>query len=129
MFGNFQQSRLRIELNAPDNAIRDSLLCPGQFQQWMWPQSFPQGLPPRLEAGLTFTSRIGFVTVQHHVKHADDESLSLLLHEGIDGFHEWHWGEGWVQSCIEGVSVLPLNLGQTLSIIRLKQFLENRSRG
>lgn len=128
MFGNFQHSRLRIEVNASADAIRDSLLCPEQFQQWLWPQRFSQGLPPKLETGLIFTSWIGMISIQHQVQHADHQNLSLLLYEGIDGLHEWYWGEGWIQSCIEGVSVLPLNIGQTLSLMRLKQFLENKSR-
>lgn len=127
MFGTFQQSRLRIEVNASDDLIRDSLLCPGQFYQWLWPQRFSQGLPLRLEQGTMFTSWIGMIAIQHQVQQVDYQSLRLLLHEGIDGVHEWHWGDGWVQSCIEGVSVLPLNLGQTLGLMRLKQFLETRT--
>jgi hypothetical protein len=58
---------------------------------------------------------------------SDRGAARLLLHQGIDGFHEWHWGDGWVQSCLEGVSLLPLNLGQTLTLVRLKQFLATRS--
>lgn len=36
-------------------------------------------------------------------------------------------GEGWVQSRLEGISILPLNLGQTLNLIRLRDFLVNKN--
>lgn len=54
---------------------------------------------------------------------ASDNCLRLLLSEGIDGYHEWYWGDGWVQSRLEGISLLPLSLGQTFSLLRLRQFL------
>ncbi len=60
--------------------------------------------------------------VGHHADIADPNCLLLLLSQGIDGFHEWYWGDGWVQSRLEGVS-LPLNLGQTASLLRLREFL------
>jgi hypothetical protein len=123
MLGTFQQSNLRIELNASQQKIADSLLCPAQFQKWLFPQTFSKGLPDRLQAGTLYTSWLGAIAVQHHVESADEHGMRLLMHQGIDGFHEWHWGEGWVQSNLEGVSLLPLNLGQTLSLLRLKQFL------
>jgi hypothetical protein len=52
----------------------------------------------------------------------------LLLSRGIDGFHEWYWGEGWVQSRLEGISVIPLNLGQTINLMRLKEFLSHQNK-
>ncbi len=61
--------------------------------------------------------------VGHHVDIADPKCLRLLLSQGIDGFHEWYWGDGWVQSRLEGVRLLPLNLGQTASLLRLREFL------
>ncbi len=36
MLGNFQQSQLRIEVEASETAIRDSLLRPMQLQQWLF---------------------------------------------------------------------------------------------
>ncbi|MGB5971491.1 MAG: hypothetical protein WBG70_24515, partial [Spirulinaceae cyanobacterium] len=57
------------------------------------------------------------------VEIASPNCLRLLLSKGIDGYHEWYWGEGWVQSRLEGISYLPLNLGQTLSLVKLRQFL------
>ncbi|MBE9165424.1 MULTISPECIES: hypothetical protein [Microcoleaceae] len=123
MLGNFQQSQLRIEVEASETAIRDSLLRPVQLQQWLWPQQFSKGLPEMIDRELTFTSWIGPVAVQHYVDIAESNCLRLLLSEGIDGFHEWYWGDGWVQSRLEGVSLLPLNLGQTASLLRLREFL------
>jgi hypothetical protein len=48
------------------------------------------------------------------------------LSQGIDGYHEWYWGDGWLQSRLEGISLLPLNLGQTLSLLKLRLFLSNQ---
>ncbi len=123
MLGTFQQSHLRIELEAPQTVIRDSLLHTQQLSQWMWFQRFAAGLPEQLHQGVTFTTWTGPVAIQHQVEVAQSNCLRLLLSQGIDGYHEWYWGEGWVQSRLEGVSVLPLNLGQTLTLLRLREFL------
>jgi hypothetical protein len=124
MLGNFQQSNLRIEVNASENSIRDSLLESDRLKQWMWPQTFTT-LSGKLSAGDTFVSSLGLVEIEHKVEVLEDNSLRLLLSKGIDGFHEWHWGDGWLQSRLEGISVLPLNLGQTFSLFRLRQYLSN----
>ncbi len=123
MLGTFQQSQLRIEVEASQIAIRDSLLRPVQLQKWLWLQRLAPGMPEHLHQGLTFTSWTGPVAIHHQVEVATPNSLRLLLSQGIDGFHEWYWGEGWVQSRLEGISLLPLNLGQTLSLLSFRQFL------
>jgi hypothetical protein len=124
MLGTFQQSELRIEIEATQKAIGDSLLYPEKMQQWLPEQRFQLGMPEKLYAGYEFTSwTAGMIPVQHYVEIAEDNVLRLLLSQGIDGYHEWHWGEGWVQSRLEGVSVLPLNLGQTLSLMQLRTWL------
>ncbi len=128
MLGNFQQSHLRIEMEAPVTAIGNSLLRPSHLSQWVWPQRFSAGLPEQLHQGLTFTSWVGPVAIQNQVDVAESNCLRLLLSQGIDGYHEWYWGEGWVQSRLEGVSLLPLNLGQTLSLLALKQFFTSQRR-
>jgi len=61
--------------------------------------------------------------VQHQVADLTPNSIRLVLWEGVDGFHEWCWGDGWVQSRLEGISVLPINLGQSLNLFRLQRFL------
>jgi len=83
-------------------------------------------LPDNLEEGLTFTSWLGLIPIQHQVLLANDQCLRLLLSQGIDGYHEWYWGDGWLQSRLEGISLLPLNLGQTLSLLKLRLFLSNQ---
>jgi hypothetical protein len=123
MLGTFQQSYLRIEVDASATAIAQSLLHRDRLKQWLSLQNLPPGLPDRLSAGFTFTSHIGPIGIRHHVEIANANHMRLLLSGGIDGFHEWYWGDGWVQSRLEGVSLLPLKLGQTLSLLQLKQFL------
>jgi hypothetical protein len=123
MLGTFQQSHIRIELEASETLIRDSLLYSERLRQWLWPQRFSVGLPEQLHPGLTFTSWMGPVAVQHKVDLVQPKCLRLLLSQGIDGYHEWYWGEGWVQSRLEGISMLPLNLGQTFTLLRLRQYI------
>ena len=122
MLGSFQQSNLRIEVNASAQTIRDSLIESDRLKQWMWPQNFTS-LSGKLSPGNSFISSLGLITIEHQVEIVEDNCLRLLLSKGIDGYHEWHWGDGWLQSRLEGVSVLPLNLGQTFSLFRLRQYL------
>jgi len=122
MLGSFQQSALRIEVEAPATLLHDSLTRPAYLQQWL-PQRLSTGLPTQLHSGLVFTVWLGPVAIQHLVDVVEANCLRLLLSQGIDGFHEWYWGDNWVQSRLEGISLLPLNLGQTLSLFRLRQFL------
>lgn len=126
MLGKFQQSHLRIEIDASATAIQESLLQPSQFRQWLWFQRFSPGLPERLYVGLTFTSWAGPVAIEHQVVALNEHHLRFLLSQGVDGYHEWDWGDGWVQSRLEGISLLPLNLAQTLGLLRLRQFLTGR---
>ena len=123
MLGTFQESHIRIEVEATFSAIGESLLRPTQLSRWLWMQRFSAGLPEQFHQGLTFTSWVGPVAIQHQVDVAESNCLRLLLSQGIDGYHEWYWGDGWVQSRLEGVSLLPLNLGQTLSLLSLREFL------
>ncbi|HEY9631443.1 MAG TPA: hypothetical protein V6C84_29485 [Coleofasciculaceae cyanobacterium] len=126
MLGTFQQSNLRIEIAASEQKISDSLLCPAQFQKWLFPQSFSAGMPERLCPGTTFTSWIGPIPIQHQVKIVKSNELQMLMSKGVDGYQEWYWGEGWVQSRLAGISPLQLNLGQTLSLLRLRIFLASQ---
>lgn len=126
MLGTFQQSCLRIEVPASATDLYDTLTRSTRFQHWQLSQRFSAGLPDRLQPGNQFSAWVGPVEIQHRVDRVDDHSLRLLLSGGIDGFHEWYWGDGWVQSRLEGISLLPLNLGQTFSLLRLKQFLQQQ---
>ncbi|MEM9216797.1 MAG: hypothetical protein AAGD25_20910 [Cyanobacteria bacterium P01_F01_bin.150] len=127
MFGQFQSSRLRIEVQATESAIRESLINTDSLRQWLWPQQFPTDIPSCLIPETTFTTWIGPISIYHSVVWANDHQIRLILSQGVDGFHDWSWGEGWVQSCIEGVSPLPIKAGQTVSLFRLKQYLENNT--
>ncbi len=125
MLGNFQQSNLRIEVNASEQIIKDSLLESDRLKQWMWPQNFAS-LSGKLVPGNTFISSLGLIEIEHQVEIVEDNRLRLLLSKGIDGFHEWRWGDGWLQSRLEGVSILPLNFGQTFGLFRLRQYLSSQ---
>lgn len=129
MLGTFQHSSLRLEINASAAEIRNSLLNPAQFKRWLWPQRFTEGLPELLSQGQIFKSYVGPVEIQHEVKGISPTHLHLLMSGGVDGFHEWYWGDGWVQSRLEGISALPLNLAQSLNLWRLKQFLARQEVG
>lgn len=123
MLGTFQKSELRIEVEASETVIQNSLLRPSQMQQWCL-QRLAAGMPEQLYQGLTFTTWAGPIAIHHQVEVVKPNCLRFLLSQGIDGFHEWYWGEGWLQSRLEGVSMLPLNLGQTFSLLSLRQFLK-----
>ncbi|NEP18610.1 MAG: hypothetical protein F6J97_17185 [Leptolyngbya sp. SIO4C1] len=126
MFGTYQQSNIRIEVDAAAEAIRDSLTLPAQLKQWLWPQQFSGQFAARFSAGQTFESTAGPIALHHTVEAVTPNSVRLLLHGSIDGFHEWYWGDGWVQSRLEGISMLPLNLAQTTSLLRLRLFLQRQ---
>jgi hypothetical protein len=125
MLGTYQQSNIRIEVPASEVMLRTSLLQADQLQQWLWFQRVASPLPAQLQPGLKFTSWVGPIPIQHFVQTLESNRLLLLLSQGIDGFHEWAWGDGWVQSRIEGITTLPLNLGQTISLLQLRHFLRS----
>ncbi|MEA5619496.1 hypothetical protein VB711_16850 [Cronbergia sp. UHCC 0137] len=123
MLGTFQQSQLRIEIQASADAIHDSILHPAELKKWLLGQTFSQGIPEELQPGSHFTTWTGPIQIDHHVDVVKPNCLRLLLSGSIDGFHEWYWGDGWVQSRLEGISMLPINLAQTLSLFSLRQYL------
>jgi hypothetical protein len=123
MLGTFQHSQLRIEVEAPASMIRDSLLTIPKLRQWLAPLPIETGLPETLKPGLSFHSGLGYLRVQQDVDCVGENFVRLLLSQSIDGFHEWYWGDGWVQSRLEGISLLPVNLLQTASLLKLRQFL------
>jgi hypothetical protein len=125
MLGNFQRSELRIEVPATSSTIRDRLLSPSALTKWLFPQQLKFTSQDLLTVGTTFTTSFGPVTVKSQVDRVDSQCLRLLLSQGVDGFHEWYWGEGWVQSRLEGISLLPLNLYQTATLLRLQQSLRS----
>ncbi len=136
MFGTYQQSNLRIEIGASAEQIAQSLTQLEKLREWMQPQQIYGVTVGTLKAPLTvgqsFKSAVGispamkleFVRIGHQVELISPDGIRFLLSGGVDGFHEWQWGEGWVQSRIEGVSLLPLNLAQTAGLLRLRQHLQ-----
>jgi hypothetical protein len=126
MFGTFQQSSLRIEVDATGDRLRLALTEPIALSQWLKFQRLPPGLPPVLTAGCSFTSYAGWMIPVHQtVELVEAQRIRFGLSQGIDGFHEWGWGDGWVQSRIEGISLLPINLGQTASLLLLRQYVQS----
>jgi hypothetical protein len=123
MLGTFQQSQLRIEIGATAPQLTDALTHTASLRLWLLPQILVGNLPQKLSSGLIFTSWTGFVPVEHTVEALEENGLRLRLSRGIDGIHEWQWGEGWVQSCLEGVSYLPLQTGNTAALLRLKTYI------
>lgn len=124
MLGNFQRSELRIEVPATASTIRERLISPPALTKWLYPQQMSFPSQELLTVGTKFTSTIGPVTIKYQVERVDAQCLRLLLGQGIDGYHEWYWGEAWVQSRLEGISLLPLNLYQTSMLWRLRQSLQ-----
>ena len=127
MFGTFQQSHLRIEVEATAAQLSRSLLQPDSFKQWLAPQSFSEPLPSLLQADTLYSSSLGPVKIDHRVVIADDTQLKMILSGAIDGFHHWQWGDGWVQSRLEGITLLPISLAHSASLVRLQQYLKAQS--
>ncbi|HIK26035.1 MAG: hypothetical protein P3X23_007625 [Thermosynechococcus sp. Uc] len=126
MLGTFQSSHLRIEVAASADQLRDYLTQPAQLRRWLWPLQL-QTTGDRLQAGETFTSEFLWLKLEHRVELLTAERLVLVLRQAIEGWQEWSWGDGWVQSCIEGVTPLPLELGQTFLLWRLKSVLSKEA--
>jgi hypothetical protein len=125
MLGNFQRSELRIEVPATPSIIRDRLLSPTSLKKWLFPQQVSFTSQDLLTTGVEFQTSLGPVMVKCRVDRADTQSLRILLSQGVDGYQEWYWGDGWVQSRLEGISLLPLSLYQTATLLRLQQSLKS----
>ena len=129
MLGNFQRSELRIEVPATPSTIRNRLLSPLALKKWLFPQQMSFSSQDLLTVGTKFETSFGSLVVGSQVERVDSQCLRLLLSQAVDGYHEWYWGEGWVQSRLEGMSLLPLNLYQTATLLRLRQSLKLGERG
>jgi hypothetical protein len=125
MFGQFQQSHIRFEVKASSATIQASLTQPEQLKKWLWMQRWDK-VPEKFALNTEFTTYLGIVPVTHRIDALSSQGIRFLLSQGIDGFHEWSWADGWVQSRLEGVSLLPLNLGQTVALLSLRYFVETQ---
>jgi hypothetical protein len=120
MLGAFQSCQLRLEVSASRQKIQEALTSPAQLQRWMVPLQLEVGLPDPLTLDLTYKSQCLGLVIQHQVIGVGDSHLKLILRGAIEGFHYWHWGEGWVQSDLEGISLLPLQLLHSYSLLHLR---------
>ncbi len=127
MFGNFQQSEIRIEVKAPAKVITHSLLKREEIIKWLPQHRFNDKFPQELTTGAEFISWVAAIPVKHYVQISNQQCLRFILSQGIDGYHEWYWGDNWIQSRLEGISCLPLNLGQTFALLSLRQFVNSKS--
>jgi hypothetical protein len=125
MLGNFQRSELRIEVPATSTTIRDRLLSPTSLKKWLFPQQVSFAGQNLLTIGTEFKTSLGPVVVKCRVDRADTNCLRILLSQGVAGYQEWYWGDGWVQSRLEGISLLPLSLYQTATLLRLQRSLQS----
>jgi hypothetical protein len=123
MLGNFQQSHLRIEVPAAGIAIRQQFVSPTKLRRWLSPAQFSFSSEDFLTTAAVFSSSLGWIKVEHRVDWVSDRGIRLLLSNSIDGYQEWCWGDGWVQSRLEGISLLPLNLIQTANLLKLRSAL------
>ncbi|UFP93027.1 hypothetical protein [Gloeobacter morelensis] len=122
MFGTFQQSTVRVQVAANGAILKRCLTEFALLRRWAWTQRYPDSLPTVIDAGLEFDSYAGPVKLSHKVGALTDNRLEMVLWDGVDGYSRWLWGDGWVQSTIEGVSLLPLALGQTILLDSLARF-------
>jgi hypothetical protein len=120
MLGNFQQSQIRVEVAATAAAIRQQLLSPVCLRQWLAPAKLSLQNDDLLQTQSRFSIELGPIKVEQQVSMVAIDNLRLLLSAGIDGYQEWYWGDGWLQSRLEGVSLLPLGLLQTANLARLR---------
>ncbi|WP_373479986.1 hypothetical protein [Geminocystis sp.] len=124
MLGKFQKSELRIEVKATETTFRDYLLDINKLKCWFFPLKFPKKSPQKLSLNDSFSFYLGLIEVKNKVDFIDSNCIRFILSGGIDGYQEWTWGDGWIQSRLEGISVLPLNLGQTFNLLRLKSSIK-----
>lgn len=127
MLGKFQKSELRIEVKATEKFFGDCLLDINKLKQWFFPLKFDHHSSEKLSQGDSFSFYLGVIEIKNKVDVIDSNYVRIILSGGIDGYQEWCWGDGWIQSRLEGISMLPLNLGQTLNLLRLKSFVANKS--
>ncbi|MEM6446558.1 MAG: hypothetical protein AAFY57_14695 [Cyanobacteria bacterium J06642_2] len=121
MLGTLQSSTTRIEVDATAAQLRKCLTDPATISRWVQPLEVVDAAAPSLEVGSQFFTRIGPLQFGHEVTELTDGQLTLILWGGMDGWNEWLWGEGWVQLRMEGVSLLPLGLGQSVMLRRLQE--------
>ncbi|NJL97452.1 MAG: hypothetical protein HC924_00765 [Synechococcaceae cyanobacterium SM2_3_2] len=122
MLGSFQQSTLRLEMDASAATLERCLKETALLRQWLWPQQLQEGIPEQLQTGIEFESWIGPVRIGHRVEQCFANQLQVSLWGGVDGMSEWVWGNGWAQLRVEAISLMPLSPGVLLSLGQLQAF-------
>ena len=122
MLGSFQQSTLRLEIDASAATLERCLKETALLRQWLWPQQLQEGIPEQLELGVEFESRVGPICIGHRVEQCSGTQLQVSMWGGMDGMSEWVWGNGWAQLRVEAISLMPLSPGVLLSLGRLQAF-------
>jgi hypothetical protein len=80
MFGTFQQSQLRIEIDASATLLERSLTRSAELRKWLKFQRFPNDLPEVLAVGDCYTSwAAGAVPIRHQVEQRGPQQLGLTL--------------------------------------------------
>ncbi|MBE9221240.1 hypothetical protein IQ215_00880 [Cyanobacterium stanieri LEGE 03274] len=123
MLGKFQSSQLRIEIEAGENILRQSILEVDSLKRWFFPLGLDKQLSSSLTKGARFKAYVGLAEINHEVKCIENNCICFILSGAIDGYQEWCWGDGWVQSSLEGVSLLPLKLGHSFNLFKFREFV------
>lgn len=124
MFGHLQHSALRIELQATTNQIRWALVEPEALRHW-WFAGWPSGDEGVLIPGKVVELWWGVLPIRAQVRELRSAHLRWQFSQGVDGLQTWYWGEGWVQVQLDVVSFLPLGVGQTVQLWRLRDYVQN----
>lgn len=126
MLGSFYTCQLRLEVPLSAAAIRPWLTEGDRLGQWLWPLTpHTEGGEPviQLREGDRFATGIAPLRLHHEVITLGEDHLRLRLSGAIDGYHEWCWGDRWLQSHLEGISLLPCGLLHNALIWQLRQHL------
>lgn len=127
MWGKFQSSQLRIEVKASAEKLKENLVNPKKLSKWFFPwQIKSNNLADSFKTGDKFTTSLGLLEINNQVEFINDNCLRIILSKGIDGYQEWSWGDGWVQSRLEGISLLPLNLAQTFNLLKFRELVKEK---
>ncbi|WP_026100750.1 hypothetical protein [Synechococcus sp. PCC 7336] len=127
MFGKLQTATVRVAVKAPAPVLARCVTEAALLRQWVWPQRLDDRLPLQLELGSQFDSHLGPLHIGHQVEALEGDRMVLTLWGAIDGWNEWRWGNGWVQLHVEGVSLLPLRLGLSVTLNRLGAFARQQA--
>ena len=126
MFGRMQVATVRVAVDVSAEQLSRYLTDTTLLRRWVWPQQLEAGGPEHLSEGAEFYSRWGPARIGHQVRALGNDRMVLALWGAIDGWNEWRWGDGWVQLHVEGVSLLPLQIGLNVALHSLQRFVRSQ---